>query len=136
MKPGILHAGLAALLLAAGCTRDLGPEGAYRSLARAVSDRDADGAWALLSAGTQRWLEERAARAAAAAPGVVAPSARALLLGDAAAGVVPPAAISVASRSLDRAVLSVAPAGGGASRDVVAVREGGRWRIDLSPPAP
>jgi len=133
--PPIPFASLAlAALLASGCARDESPEGSYRALARAVADRDAEAAWSLLSAGSQRWLEGQARRAAAAAPGVVPANARALLLGDAALGARPPAAVSLASSSGDRAVLRVEPASGPA-REVHVVREGGRWKVELPPPA-
>ena len=132
----LLPAALLALSLCA-CTRDPGPDATYRALARAVSERDADAAWALLSEGSHRWLEGQARRAAAAAPGVVAPSARAMLVGDAALGVRPPAAISVTPGSGgERAVLRVEPAGGGAPSEVLVVREAGRWKVELPLPGP
>ncbi len=135
MRP-LLPAALAVALSLVACNREPGPDGAYRALARAVSERDADAAWAVLSAGSQRWLEGRATRAAAMAPGVVAANARAMLVGDAALGVRPPAAISVASTTGERAVLSVEPAGGGERRQVLVVREGGRWKVELPLPEP
>jgi hypothetical protein len=130
-----LAALVAATSLAAGCAREAGPEASYRALALAVSQRDGDAAWALLSAGSQRWLEGKARRAAAAAPGVVAPSARELLVGDAALGVRLPAAVSVARKDGERVVLRVEPAGGGPAREVLAVREGGRWKVELPLPS-
>ncbi len=124
----------AALLLAAGLAgcpqRDPPPDATYRALARAMADRDEDAAWALLSADTRRKLEERAQAAAAAAPGVVPASARALLAGDAARGVPPARSIQVREAGPDRAVLEV-EAPGAPPRSVVLVREGGAWRVDL-----
>lgn len=135
MRRALPLAALAALaFLAPGCLRDGGPESAYRSLAQAISQRDGELAFSLLSAGSQRWLEGQARRAAAAAPGVLAPSAKELLVGDAALGVRPASAVTVASRSEDRAVLRVEPAGGGAARAVLVVREGGHWKVELPLP--
>jgi hypothetical protein len=123
----------AALLLPAACTRDLGPEATYRALTRAVADRDEGAAWALLSRGTQRWLETRAREAARTAPGVVAPSARQLLLGDAALTVAPPSVIEVVRNDGKVAVLRV-QSFGGAPADVELVREGGAWKVEIGPP--
>jgi hypothetical protein len=113
----------AALLLPVACTRDLGPEATYRALTRAVADRDEGAAWALLSRSTQRWLENRAREAARAAPGVVAPGARQLLLGDAALTVAPPSVIELVRND-----------GKGAPAEVELVREGGAWKVDIGPP--
>jgi hypothetical protein len=124
----------AALALAAAVPacqqRDLPPDAAYRALARAMADRDEEAAWALLSEGTRRRLEERARAAAAAAPGVVAPNARALLAGDAPLAVRPASSIQVREAGPDRAILEV-EAPGAPVRAVVLVREGGAWRVDL-----
>jgi len=123
----------AALLLPAACTRDPGPEATYRALARAVADRDEDAAWALLSKGTQAWLEARARDAAKAAPGVVPPGARQMLLGDAALSAVPPTVIELVRGDEREAVLRVRSPGGDAV-EVRLVREGGAWRVEARPP--
>jgi hypothetical protein len=127
---------LAAAVLAAlpACGRDLPPDATYRALVRAMADRDAEAAWALLSADSQRWLQERARGAAAAAPGVVSSSARQLLVGDASLGAPSPRSIEVVSASADRAVLRV-EGRAGAPQDVTLVREGGRWRVEIPRPA-
>ena len=122
----------AALLLPAACTRDPGPEATYRALARAVADRDEDAAWALLSKGTQAWLEARARDAAKAAPGVVPPGARQMLLGDAALSAVPPTVIELVRGDEREAVLRVRSPGGDAV-EVRLVREGGAWRVEARP---
>src|SRR3990172_6363026 len=75
---------LVALALVACAPREGSPEVAYRDFTRAVSERDGERAWDLLSSDTRAWLEARAKAAAAAAPGVVAPSGQQLLLGAAA----------------------------------------------------
>jgi hypothetical protein len=129
-----LLAAIAAALLPA-CSRELGPEATYRSLVRAVAERDGDAAWPLLASGTQAWLAERARLAAAVAPGVVSPDPRVLLLGDASLGARPPASIEVARAAADRAVLRV-EAPGAPAAEVTLVREGGRWRFDLPRPGP
>jgi hypothetical protein len=112
------------------CQRDLPPDATYRALVRAVADRDEAAAWNLLSAATQKRLDDRAQVAAAAAPGVVPPSGRAMLVGDASLGVLPPTSITGVGDAPDRAVLRV-EAPGTPARDVVLVREGGAWRVDL-----
>jgi hypothetical protein len=125
---------LSVLVLAgAACApREGAPDAAYRTFARAVADRDADRAWALLSSDTQAWLDARAAQVAAAAPGVVAPSGRQLLLGAAARSAPPVTSVIVARESRDRAVLDVQEEGA-PRRQVEMVRERG-WRVRIPPP--
>jgi hypothetical protein len=108
------------------------PVAAYRAFTRAVGERDAAAAWGLLSSDTQAWLEARARRAAALAPGVVTPSARELLIGDRAAAHRPLATVVVLRESRDRAVLEASEEGG-LKREVELVREGG-WRIRIQEP--
>jgi hypothetical protein len=120
---------LFALALAPACSRELGPEAAYRALAKAVAERDADRAWSLLSRSSQERLDRKAQEAAARAPGVVPGSGRQLLLGDAAFLSRPASAVSVVSRSGDRALLRV-DVEGSAPREVTLVREGS-WRVEI-----
>jgi len=122
--------GLALLLAVPACQRDLPPDAAYRALVRAMSERDDEAAWNLLSSATRRRLEDQARTAASAAPGVVPASARALLAGDAALAVLPPTSIAVQESGPDRAVLRV-EAPGTKPQEVVLVRERGGWRVDL-----
>jgi hypothetical protein len=126
---------LAALALALACRRaEERPDEAYRAFARAVADRDADRAYALLSSDTQAWLDERARSAAASAPGVVPSSGRSLLLGDASLAPRQMGEVVVLREARDRAVLSVAEEGAGKG-DVELVRERG-WRVRIpAPPA-
>ena len=124
---------LALLLSLAACAREPGPEAAYRSLARAVAERDADKAWSLLSQGSQRRLDALAREAASRAPGVVSPSGRQLLLGDASLSVRPLSRVEVAREEGDRVVLRVEEQGEG-PREVTMVREGQGWRLELPPP--
>jgi len=128
----VVRAALAAALVAVlpACQRDLPPDATYRALVRAAADRDEAAAWNLLSSATRRRLEERAREAAAAAPGVVPASARSMLVGDASLGVRPPTSITALAVGPDRAVLRV-EAPDSPARDVVLVREGGAWRVDL-----
>jgi hypothetical protein len=120
-------------LLALSCSGGAGrPDAAYRAFVRAVAERDPERAWALLSSDTCAWLEARAKAAAAAAPGVVAPSGRQLLLGD---GSVAPGALGavvVLREARDLAVVQASEEGG-AVREVELVRERG-WRVRIPPP--
>jgi hypothetical protein len=126
--PFALAVALSAVLPA--CQRDLPPDATYRALVRAAAERDETAAWNLLSSATQTRLEERARVAAAAAPGVLPASARSMLVGDASLGVRPPSSITGVEAGPDRAVLRV-EAPDSPTRDVVLVREGGAWRVDL-----
>ncbi len=128
---GAMRRALALLSLAVplACARDLGPEASYRALAKAVSDRDAERAWSLLTRASQKRLDERARAAAARAPGVVPATGRQLLLGDAALASRPVTSVVVLRESGDRAVLRV-EVEGAAPREVTMVREG-RWRVEL-----
>jgi hypothetical protein len=122
---------LVAALACARATQDR-PDAAYVAFARAVAERDADRAFALLSSDTQAWLDARAKAVAAAAPGVVPPSGRALLLGDASLAPPPLGEAVVVREAKDRALVAVAE-DGGARREVELVREGG-WRVRIPPP--
>jgi hypothetical protein len=119
-----------ALALAACAPRDPPPDAVYRAFARAASERDAAAAWPLLSARTRAWLDARARAAAARAPALLPASPQRLLFGDAAGTARPLREIEVLRRDAGRAELRVADAGG-AVAEVVLVREGGGWRIDL-----
>jgi hypothetical protein len=124
---------LAAALLLPGCRKVGPPDAVYRSFAQATREGDAETAWELLSARTREWLDERAAEVAARAPsGVVSPSGKALLLGNAALAVPKVKSIVVLRESSDRAVLQV-EAEGQPGREVTLVNEGG-WRVDIPPP--
>jgi hypothetical protein len=120
-------------VLALSCSRAADrPDAAYRAFARAVADRDAERAWGLLSADTRAWLDARARATAAAAPGVIPPSGRQLLLGD---GSVAPRALAevvVLREARDLAVVKASEEGG-AGREVELVRERG-WRVRIPPP--
>ena len=122
-----------ALALVACAPRDGSPEVAYRDFTRAVSEHDGDRAWDLLSSDTRAWLEARAKAAAAAAPGVVAPSGQQLLLGDAALAQRPLASALVVRESRDSAIVEAAEEGG-PKREVELVREGG-WRVRVPEPS-
>jgi hypothetical protein len=122
--------GVALLLAVPACQQDLPPDAAYRALVRAMSERDEKAAWDLLSSATRARLEAQARVAAAAAPGVVPPNARALLAGDAPLAVLPPTSITVVESGPERALLRV-EAPGAKPQDVVLVRERGGWRVDL-----
>jgi hypothetical protein len=130
----MLRRSLLLALLTLSCSGgDERPDAAYRAFVRAVADRDAERAWALLSSDTRAWLEARAkAAAAAAAPGVVAPTGRQLLLGD---GSVAPRALAelvVLREARDLAVVQASEEGG-AAREVELVRERG-WRVRIPDP--
>jgi hypothetical protein len=125
----------AALALAACAPADPPPDAVYRAFARAVSERDSAAAWKLLSARTRAWLDARAQRAAALAPGLVPPSGQRLLLGDAAGSARPVKEIEVLPGGGERAGLRVTDASG-ATAEVSLVRERGAWRIDLPEPGP
>jgi hypothetical protein len=118
---------------ATGCApREGAPDAAYRAFARAVESRDGDRAWGLLSGETRTWLDARAREVASAAPGVIAPDGRQLLLGTLSRAAPPPRSVLVVRESRDRAVVEVEEAGG-AKREVELVREGG-WRVVIPPP--
>jgi hypothetical protein len=120
-------------LVALACGRqDVSPAATYEAFARAAFERDADRAWSLLSADTRAWLDASAKAAAAAAPGVVDPSGRQLLLGDAALVHRRLASAVTLRESRDLAVVEAAEEGG-PKRQVELVREGG-WRVRI--PAP
>ena len=121
------------LALLSGCAREQGPESVYRSLGKAVAEREADQAWPLLSTASQKRLDARAREAAARAPGVVPASGRALLLGDAALASPEVKSVEVRSQDAERAVLRVEEEGR-PPREVLLVREGSRWRVDLPLP--
>ncbi|HET7753291.1 MAG TPA: hypothetical protein VFK85_05220 [Anaeromyxobacteraceae bacterium] len=126
---------LAAALLLPGCRKSGPPDATYRAFAQATREGDAETAWGLLSQRTREWLDGRAKQIAAQAPaGVVQPSGKALLLGDAALAAPRVKSVVVVRESADRAVLQV-DAEGQPPREVTLVNERG-WRVDIPPPGP
>jgi hypothetical protein len=120
-----------ALVLAAGCSRDLGPAERYRAFAAAARSGDSDAVWSMLSERSRAALDARAAGIASRAPpGVVAGSGRQLVLGDLAARTPRAKAVVVRRESRERAVVAV-EVEGEPVREVTLVREGGVWRVDL-----
>jgi hypothetical protein len=120
-----------ALLLAAACSRDLGPAERYRAFAAAARSGDSDAVWSMLSERSRAALDARAADIASRAPpGVVAGSGRQLVLGDLAARTPRAKAVVVRRESRERAVVAV-EVEGEPVREVTLVREGGVWRVDL-----
>jgi len=128
--PGIA---IVALLSLSCSPREGVPFRAYRDFAEAVSEREADRAFALLSSDTQAWLRERARLAAGTAPGVVSPSAQQLLIGTAALASRPLASVVLLRESGSRAVVE-AWEEGGPKREVELVREKG-WRVRIPRPS-
>ena len=120
---------LAVLSLAlSACRRDAGPAERYRAFADATHDGRADDVWAMLSEQSRAELDRRAKDLAAKAPGVVAASGRAMVLGDLSALAPPPTSVVVVRESKGAAVLAVEVEGRPA-REVTLVREGGVWRV-------
>jgi hypothetical protein len=124
---------IASCLLFACVAQEQAPETAYRAFARAVAEHDGERAWTFLSADTKAWMDARAKEAAAAAPGVVAPSGERLLVGNAARAARPLTSVVLLRESRDLAVLEVEEEGS-PKRSVELVREKG-WRIRIQPPA-
>jgi hypothetical protein len=106
-----------------------GPAEAVQEFASAVQKGDAATAWSLLSTRTQQEADAIAARARAKAADGKPESGRAMLFGSALPG--RPIEARVVSQSGDVAEVRTKEDGGRVYR---AVREGGRWRIDLDLP--
>jgi len=103
-----------------------GPAEAVQEFASAVQKGDASTAWALLSTRTQQEADAIASRARACSGDGKPESGRAMLFGSALPG--RPIEARVVSQSGDSAQVRTNEDGG---RMVRAVREGGRWRVDL-----
>jgi hypothetical protein len=119
----------ALLLLAPGC-RKTGPEEAYRAFAESLRAGDAQKAWSLLSEGSRKALDARAAQLARETGGVVRESGAALLVGAEARRAPRIASVTVVREGPGEAVLRVADESG-ESREVAMAREGGGWRVVL-----
>jgi hypothetical protein len=119
----------ALLLLAPGC-RKPGPEEAYRAFAEALRAGEAQKAWSLLSEGSRKALDARAAELSGATGGVVRDAGAALLVGTEARRAPRIASVTVVREGKGEAVLRVADASGEA-REVAMAREGGGWRVVL-----
>lgn len=121
---------LAALALA-GCRRPDGPAESYRRFAAAARTGDADAVWSMLSERSRAALDARArALSSRAAPGVIPPSGRDLVLGDQAARAPRLRSAVVVRESADAAVVRVEDEAGGQG-EVTLLREGGAWRVEL-----
>ncbi len=113
------------------CSRPEGPAESYRRFAAAARAGDADAVWALLSARSRAALDGRARELSArAAPGVIPPSGRDLVLGDEATKAPRLRAAVVVRESADSAVVRVEDEAGGKG-EVTLAREGGAWRVVL-----
>jgi hypothetical protein len=119
---------LALLLSPAGCRREAGPAERYAAFAAAARDGDAEAVWSMLSGGSRAAFQARARALAERAPGVVAPTARQLVLGDLAPRARRPRSVVVVRESREAAVVAV-EVEGSAAREVSLVREGGLWRV-------
>lgn len=117
-----------ALAIVPACRRPDGPAERYRAFVAAARAGNADAVWAMLAASSRAELDRRAANVAQQAPGVVAPSGKALVLGSLAATAARPKAVVVARESAGAALVSVELEQGPA-REVSLVREGGAWRV-------
>ena len=131
MTPRTAPLALAAalLLLAAGC-RKSGPEEAYRAFAEALRAGNAQEAWSLLSEGSRKALDARAAELSGETGGVVRGRGAALLVGSAARRAPRIASVTLVREGPDEALLRVADESG-ASSEVRMAREGGGWRVVL-----
>lgn len=106
------------------------PVKVFEAFAKAVQARDAEAAWGFLSSPSQRLLAERTKLVAEASGGSIPDNPRALLLQSGLKareieGVV------LAGMSGERSTVEVAS--GGVTQRVDLVREGGQWRVDVSP---
>lgn len=119
----------AVFLVVGGCqpARPSGPEAAYRAFEDAVTHQNAAGAWALLSASSQRGIEARVKAASEAFPGQIAPEPSSVLIQSGVRTVA--GAVTVKSHDGRHAVLEIALDSG--RRDVEMVEENGQWRVAL-----
>jgi hypothetical protein len=122
-----------AALAAAGCRAPEGPADRYRRFADAARGGRAAEAWALLSAGSRRALDEegKALQGKAASPGVDL-SGQELLLGDLAPTAPRVKSVTLVREAGDEAVVAVEDEAG-IRAEVRLVREGGQWRVVLPP---
>lgn len=121
---------LSAVALAA-CSRPEGPAESYRRFAAAARSGDADAVWSMLAERSRATLDARARDLSSrAAPGVIPPSGRALVLGDQAARAARLRTVVVVRESADTAVVRVEDEAGGKG-EVTLVREDGAWRVVL-----
>jgi hypothetical protein len=118
------------LLTVAACARPSTPDITYKQFAKAVTDRDPETAWSLLSKDSQGWLEGRAKAVADTAPGVVPADAKHLMFGNAIAGAKPVKSVVVLRESPDTAVVKV-EVDGATPQEVQLVREGGFWKVQI-----
>lgn len=121
---------LAAVALAA-CRSPEGPAESYRRFAAAARAGDAEAVWSMLSSRARAALDQRARDLSSrAAPGVIPPSGRDLVLGDQAARAPRLRSAVVVRESADSAVVRVEDEAGGKG-EVTLVREDGAWRVEL-----
>jgi hypothetical protein len=126
-RPALL---LALALLALSCRRPEGPAERYRTFAAAARAGDSDAVWGMLSARSRAALDAKAKGASAEAPkGVVPPSGKDLVIGDAASLAPRLKSVVVLRESRDEAIVGVETEAGGPRQDVTLVREGGGWRV-------
>ncbi|AKU90205.1 hypothetical protein AKJ08_0592 [Vulgatibacter incomptus] len=122
------------LVLLASCDSPSStPEKAFRTFVEKVQARDVEGAWDLLSLGTQQDLTTLIEQRAKATGGAIPSDPRVAVLGSASLAH-PIDDLKEIAKSDDKAALEVTS--GGETRRVHMVREKGGWRVDLDVPRP
>jgi hypothetical protein len=124
-----------ALLATGGACRGEGPAEAFLKFAEALSERDAEAAWAALASESRRQIEEQAAELERLSGGTSRRDPRELLLATALHAKRSKRAVTVGKAEGERAVLKVGLEAGGED-EVTMVREEGKWRVALPKPPP
>ncbi|MHB1846858.1 MAG: hypothetical protein ACYCWW_18715 [Deltaproteobacteria bacterium] len=122
---------LGAVLAPTACHANESPDDAFRLFTAAVLSHQPDAAWARLSKESQEAMTAATARVAALSPkGTIPKDPKALLFGEDVGLAQPIEKIDVLEKRDDLARLDVTA--GGARHEVFMVREGGRWKLDLT----
>ncbi|MHB8877898.1 MAG: nuclear transport factor 2 family protein [Myxococcaceae bacterium] len=131
MRPFRLPALLLLVVVAAACKgpRWDTPEAAYATFAQAMMRGEAKLAYEALSASTHKAIEERSKELSAASGGAIRDDPVLLTF---ATGVKPRLVTEVKVVKVEGDTATVTVTAGGQTQEQRMVKEGGRWRVDLS----